>query len=152
MFKNVTIYSESDWINYDWNKPDKKLFPQDSVGRVVGAQPVDQIDSMPFMMGENGFRRSDISLIINAQSDDLKQSIASRLVELRSDFPDQTLPDEQLAALTIPRRCQSAAEFRDWAAARDNSQFAKAVDDYISKHQPKTEQTIKFDDNPSSSE
>lgn len=119
----------------------------DSVGRPIGAQPVDQFDAQPFMLGENGFRRSDIAILMTAQSEDLKRSIAARMVEVQSQFPDQTLTDEQLIELTVPRYAQGYSAFRDWSSSLENGGFAKAVNEWIDKNNPKETQkdTIKFD-------
>ena len=110
-----------------------------------GAQPVDQFDSEPFMMGENGFRRSDISILMSAQSDDLKRSIANRLQEIQVQFPDQSLSDAELAQMAIPRYAQSASGFRDWAASIEKSGFAKSVNEWIDAHKSEEQKSDTID-------
>lgn len=123
-----------------------EYFGQDSCGHVLGAQPVDQFDSQPFMMAENGFRRNDVSILMSAESDDLKRAIAARMQEIQIQYPDQSLSDAELAAMAIPRNCQSSAMFREWAASLDKSGFSKAVQDYVDANKPKeSDSTIKFD-------
>lgn len=146
MFRNESTLNDNprDYIFTDWSDPNQ--IETDSVGRPLGAQPVDQFDAQPFMMGENGFRRSDIAIMMSAESDDLKRAVAARLVEINSQFPDQSLTDSELAAMAIPRSCQSAAMMRDWYASLDKSGLAKSVDDYVKAHTPKRDDsTIKFD-------
>lgn len=147
-YKNTFIYPESDIYTLDWSNPDEVLIERDSVGRPLFAQPVDQFDSQPFVMGENGFRRSDIAILQSAESEDLKKAIASRIVEIQASYPDQNLSDADLASMAIPRYCQSSSSLRDWAASLENSGISKVADTYIKAAQkPKVEQpTIKFDD------
>lgn len=134
----------NDYINIDYSNKDN--YPIDSVGRPIGACPVDQFDSQSFMMGENGFRRSDIAILVSAESEDLKRAIAARIVEINSNFPDQSLSDSELAAMAIPRNCQSSSMIRDWAASLEKSGFAKAVDAFVKANTPdKPDDTIKFD-------
>lgn len=154
MYRNESIYKNlpENYIGSDYN-PETML--KDSVGRPVGAQPVDQFDAQPFMMGENGFRRSDIAILVNAESDDLKRAVAARLSEVQSDFPDQSLSDEQLAQLTIPRNVQSSSMFRDWSAQLEHSGFAKSVNAFkeeLDKRQVSQQETIKFDSSNSNPE
>lgn len=150
MFRNESILNANprDYIFTDWSDPNQ--IETDSVGRPLGAQPVDQFDAQSFMMGENGFRRSDIAILINAESDDLKRSVAARLEEINTQFPDQTLSDSELAAMAIPRSCQSAAMMRDWYASLDKSGLAKSVDEYVKVNTSKPDDsTIKFDSSDS---
>lgn len=116
-----------------------------------GAQPVDQFDSQPFMMAQNGFRRSDIAILMSAESEQLKQAISARIQDIKVSFPDQDLSDADLAAMAIPRHCQSQSAFRDWSASLEKGGFAKAVDDYIAKNKPAEEpkNTISFADSNS---
>lgn len=146
MFRNVsTLLSVvTDFIHIDWS--DSSQIETDSVGRPKGAMPVDQFDAQPFMMGENGFRRSDIAILMNAESDDLKRAVAARLEEINSQFPDQSLTDSELAAMAIPRSCQSASMMRDWYSSLDKSGLAMSVDEYVKANTPKEDShdSIKF--------
>lgn len=134
------IFSKKDY-NPDFDPfiedTSKLTCPRDSVGRPQGAQAVDQFDSEPFMMGENGFRRSDIGIMMSSESDQLKQSIAARLVEIKSQPGADGLNDHELAQLAIPRSCQSPASLTDWQASLDCGGFAKAADEIIAKYYPK---------------
>lgn len=145
------MQNPQDYVFTDWS--DKEQIQTDSVGRPIGACPVDQFDAQPFMMGENGFRRSDIALLMSAESDDLKRAIAARMTEINTQFPDQSLSDSELAAMAIPRNCQSSSMMRDWAASLEKSGFSKAVDEFVKANTPKEDspETIKFD-NPEPSE
>lgn len=116
------------------------VIEKDSVGRPKNAQPVDQFDAQEFMLGENGFRSSDVSLLMKAESDDLKMAIASRMQEFKSSGADLSgLTDAEIAQMTIPRYVNSAAQFRDWAASLDKSGFAKQVDAFIEANKQKFE-------------
>ncbi len=150
MFRNNVVFPVTD-INpcNDINDMD---YEKDSVGRPKNAQPVDQFDAQPFMMGENGFRRSDIAILASAESDDLKSAIAARMQQIQTQYPDQNLSDAELAALTIPRNCQSSSAFREWAASLEKSGFAKSVNEFIEAHKPKetvSETKIDFSENKS---
>lgn len=153
MFRSQFTFPETD-IFYLQSKEDveKCGIELDSVGRPKGAQPVDQFDSQPFMMAENGFRRSDIAILVSAESDDLKRSIAARMQEIQSNFPDQSIPDNELADMAIPRHCQVGSQLRDWYASLEKSGIAKVANEYIEAHKPKpaSEEKISFvDDNKS---
>ena len=151
MFRNesTVLQNPAHYHNIDFSDP--KNFESDSVGRPVGAQPVDQFDAQPFMMGENGFRRSDIAIMMSTESDDLKRAVAARLQEIQSQFPDQSLSDSELAQMAFPRNCQSAAMARDWYASLEKSGLAKQVDDFVKANTPMepSQETIKFDDSQS---
>ena len=154
MFRTTYVYPENDILYLDGSKEsiERCGIELDSVGRPKGAQPVDQFDSQPFMMGENGFRRSDISILMSAESDDLKRAVASRMEEIKAQFPDQTLSDSELADMAKPRYCQSWSDLRDWSASLEKSGLAKQVDVFIEANKPKesASSTIDFtDSNPS---
>lgn len=155
MFRTTYKYPENDILFLDGSKEsiDRCGIELDTVGRPKGAQPVDQFDSQSFMMGENGFKRSDISIMMSAESDDLKRAIAQRMQEIQSSYPDQSLPESVLADMAKPRYCQSWSDLRDWASSLEHSGLAKQVNDYIDAHKPKesASPTIDFTD-PSPSE
>lgn len=148
MFRTQFIYPDSDIVHLQSVKDCEMCCVElDSVGRPLGAQPVDQFDAQPFMMGENGFHRSDIAVLMSAQSDDLKRAVAQRLTEINTQFPDQTLSDAELAQMAFPRYAQGYADMRDWYSSLDKSGLAKQVDAYIKANTPKQpDSTIKFDD------
>lgn len=149
MFRSIFNFPETD-IN-DLIPVENLVYEKDSVGRPKGAQPVDQFDAQPFVLAENGFRSSDVSLLMKAESDDLKLQIASRIQELKVSNPDYSgLSDSEIAQLTIPRYVNSAAQFRDWAASLDKSGFAKQVDSFIEANKAKFEKpdnSIQFTEN-----
>ena len=148
MFRSVFVFPDTD-IN-DLIPVDELVFERDSNGLPKNAQPVDQFDAQPFMLGENGFRSSDVSLLMKAESDDLKMAIASRMQEIKSSGVDLSqYKDEQIAQMTIPRYVNSAAQFRDWAASLEHSGFAKQVDAFIEANKAKFEkpsESISFED------
>lgn len=146
MFRNQYVFPSDD-IN-DMIPIEEMVYEKDSMGRPKNAQAVDQFDSQSFMLGENGFRRSDVSILMSAESEDLKLAIASRIQELKASSPDYSgLSDSEIAAMTIPRYVNSAAQFRDWASSLDKSGFAKQVDSFIEANKAKFDQkdTIAFD-------
>ena len=101
-------------------------------GRPLHAQVVDQFDAQPFMQGENGFRRSDISIMFASESADVRQSIAARMIEIKNSSPSLAdYSDSELAAMVIPRSCQSPETYRNWLASLDKSGIAKSVDAYV---------------------
>lgn len=139
MFRTTYKYPENDILFLDGSKEsvEKCGIELDSVGRPKGAQPVDQFDSQPFMMAENGFKRSDISILMSAQSDDLKRAVAQRMQEVQASYPDQSLSDSELADMAKPRYCQSWSDLRDWASSLEKSGIAKEVDAFIEANKPK---------------
>ncbi len=148
MFRSVFVFPETD-IN-DLFSVDELVIEKDSTGRPKNAQPVDQFDSQPFMMAENGFRSNDVSLLMKAESEDLKMQIASRMQEIKNSGVDLSgFTDGEIAQMTIPRYVNSAAQFRDWAASLDKSGFAKQVDSFIEANKAKFEKSetkIEFSD------
>lgn len=98
-------------------------------GLPFDSQVVDQFYSQKFMLGENGFPRSDISLFLSTDSEDLKNQIASRMQEIKQDLPDQNLSNEQLIRLTLDRNIQSAPDFqRFYSQLKDVN-----LDEYLKK-------------------
>jgi hypothetical protein len=138
MFRNVFKFPETD-IN-DLIPVEDLVIERDEVGRPKDAQPVDQFFAQPFMMAENGFKRNDVSALMKAESDDLRNMIASRMVELQSTTPNfEGLTDSQIADLVVPKYINSASAFRDWAASKENSGFAKSVQSYIDANKERFE-------------
>lgn len=150
MFRTSYKYPENDILFLDGSKEsiEKCGIELDSLGRPKGAQPVDQFDAQPFMMAENGFKRSDISILMSAQSDDLKRAVAQRMQEIQSSYPDQSLSDSELADMAKPRYCQSWSDMREWASSLEKSGLAKQVDAFIEANKPKepASPTIDFTD------
>ena len=149
MFRSIFIFPETD-IN-DLIPVESLVFEKDSMGRPKNAQPVDQFDAQEFMMAENGFKRSDVSILMKVESDDLKAAVAARIQDIQVSMPDfGDMTDSEIAALAIPRYVNSAAQFRDWAASLDKSGFAKQVDSYIEANKAKFEKpdsSIQFNAN-----
>lgn len=143
MFINDVILPEND-IN-PLVPIEDMVFEKDAFGRPKGAQPVDQFDAQPFLLGENGFRRSDISIMMHAESDDLKASIASRMDEVKSTPIKGDYTDEELASMCIPRRVQSQSDFRDWYASIKDRHFEDVVNDWKKKHSKKSDGSIEFE-------
>lgn len=118
------------------------------VGIPVDAIIVDQFYSQDFNRGENGFARSDIESFIHAESDELRQVIAQRLYEVKSQYPDQNLSDEDLLKMVVPRNVQSFHDFREWNASIRNDGFEKSVNAWREQKLKEQEQrdTINFSD------
>lgn len=89
---------------------------------------VDQFYSQDFNRGENGFAKSDIEAFITAESDELKQVIAQRLYEVKSEYPDQSLSNEDMIKMCIPRNVQSLHDLRDWYSRIQGDGLDKAVE------------------------
>lgn len=120
------------------------------VGIPVDAIIVDQFYSQDFNRGENGFARSDIESFIHAESDELRQVIAQRLYEVKSQYPDQSLSDEDLIKMVVPRNVQSFHDFREWSASIRNDGFEKSVNAWREQKLKEQEQreTINFSNTP----
>lgn len=138
-------------------RKDKTLLPDlfiplNNIGKPEDGIEVDQYYSQDFCKGENGFPRSDISLLLSTQSEELKMQIAMRMKEVQGTYPDQNLSDEQLARMAIPRNVQSAADFKSWFSQIKDEGFEKVVSDYYEKNKSKVDNpdTIKFDSNSDS--
>lgn len=148
MFRNSYVVPSGDCVTKHYSPLGDSFNPDykpvcNSVGVIDGAMPVDQIDAQEFMMGENGFHRSDISVLMTSQNEDLKKSIAARWCEIKSSLPDQSLSDVDLAKMAVPRYCQSASSLRDWMASLENGSISKSVSEFIKSH-------TKFTPTPSS--
>lgn len=98
----------------------------DQFGRPVGSCIVDQTGAQVFMTGPNGFRRSDIGILMEAQSYEVQQQILSRLVDLSSGRDTSDMSNEELIDEVIPRHLLSLPDLRDWSA-RENGSIGKAV-------------------------
>lgn len=123
------------------------FIPLNNIGKPEDGIEVDQYYSQDFCKGENGFPRSDISLLLSAQSEELKMQIAMRMKEVQGTYPDQNLSDVQLVQMCVPRNVQSAADFKSWFSQIKDDGFEKVVSAYYEKNKPKVDnpETIKFD-------
>ena len=140
MFKSIFKFPDTD-INY-LIPIEELVYEKDELGRPKNAQPVDQFDAQDFMMAENGFKRNDVSALMKAESDDLRNMIASRMVELKASTPNfEGLSDSEICDLTIPKYVNSASAFRDWAASKDKSGFARSVQAYIDANKERFEKS-----------
>lgn len=86
-------------------------------GRVARVSAVDQFDGQDFMMGENGFKRSDISAYMHAESQKLKDAILARMqeVDLPEGYPADT-PVSEIINQIIPKYCNTSASVREFIA------------------------------------
>lgn len=125
-------------------------YPVNELGKPVDAIEVDQFYSGDFMKGENGFCRSDISQMLHTQSEELRQVIANRLVEVKAEYPDQNLSDEVLCKLAVPRYVQSQHDFREWASQIDELGFNKSIEEFVKSKQNEvvsdSPESIKFNE------
>ena len=126
-------------------------YPKDELGNFVDMRVIDQYPSQDFMMGENGFPRSDIAQMMHTDSEELRVALAARMTEIKAQYPDQNLSDEQLIKLTVPRYVQSQHEFREWASRIDELGFNKSIQEFVDSRQKEVDNpdVIKFD-NPDS--
>ena len=108
-------------------------FPVTDAGIVENPLVVDQFEGMEFNKAANGFAKNLIAQIMEAESEELRNQLMKRLV----DMPKGSLPDDMPAYEAVksicPKSVNSVATFRDWAGSLDNTPLAKAVDDYKSK-------------------
>lgn len=114
-------------------------------GLPIDLRVVDQFYSQPFMKGENGFPKSDVAMFLSTQSDDLKAQIAQRMEELKLEYPDQDLSNDELIALTVDRNIQSAPDFQRWYSQLKDQK----LDDYLKSFNTSKvdeKETIKFDE------
>ena len=90
------------------------------IGKPIDDLMVDQFYSQDFNLGENGFPMNDVEVFFHTESDELRQVIAQRLQEVKSQYPDQSLSDEVLCSLVIPRNVQSYHDMREFGAQMRN--------------------------------
>ena len=120
-------------------------------GLPFDSRVVDQFYSQKFMLGESGFPRSDISLFLSTDSEDLKNQIAFRMQEIKQDLPDQDLSNEDMIRLVVDRNVQSAPDFQRWYSQLKDQKF----EDYFkslqaSKVDSPEKEVIKFDESEKS--
>lgn len=141
MFKQVLDIPEFDYKLTD--KLNEKGLPRDS--RVV-----DQFYSEEFMLGENGFPKSDVRMFLDTQSADLQLQIATRMQELKAQYPDQDLSNEEMIALTLDRNIQSAPDFQRWYAGLKDNKLVDYLNEQIEARKKAVEsaqEKISFDEN-----
>ena len=126
-------------------------YPKDELGNFIDMRVVDQYPSQDFMIGENGFPRSDIAQMMHTESEELRVALAARMTEIKAQYPDQNLTDEQLIKLTVPRYVQSQHEFREWASRIDELGFNKSIQEFVDSRQKDAvnPDVIKFDNSES---
>lgn len=141
MFKQALEIPEFDYKLTD--KLNEKGLPRDS--RVV-----DQFYSQEFMLGENGFPKSDVRMFLDTQSADLQLQIATRMQEIKAQYPDQDLSNEEMIALTLDRNIQSAPDFQRWYAGLKDKKLDEYLNEQIAARQNAAEisssDVIKFDE------
>ena len=93
-------------------------------GRVARVSSVDQFDGQDFMMGENGFKRSDISAYMHAESQKLKDSILARMqeVDLPEGYPADT-PVSEIINQIVPKYCNTSSSIREFIANIPDKSF-----------------------------
>lgn len=104
--------------------------PTDDNGNLIGVQSVDQFDGQDFMMGENGFHRHPMSVIMHEENEELRDALLARLDEIKSDGGfDSSVPVGDIIRSIIPRYAQLPSSMREVLSY----QSAKSVDEFVSK-------------------
>lgn len=124
----TSLFKNEKWFAVDFSAKPEHTCSADGVP--VNAQIVDQTPANDFMKADNGFPRSDISILKKTQDVSLQQSILARMVETRDSPAAEGLTDAELAARAIPRSVNTTASLRDWLA-RDGGSISKFVDRMI---------------------
>lgn len=108
----------------------------DKNGRVARVSVCDQFEGQEFMLGDNGFKRSDISVYIHADSEKLRQAILERMqeVKLPGGFALDT-PVGDIIDQIVPAYCKTSAQIREWMSTVKDQAFDK----FLEKNFPKTE-------------
>lgn len=138
--KNIDPCFDHNLINFADHPCEK-----DALGRPKGAQIVDQFDAKDFMLGENGFRASDVAILFGNESQQIKDAVAARLVEIKSNPAAADLSDAELAKMAIPRNCQSPVALTDWMASLEHSGISKTVDNFIAAEEQKAAKKAELD-------
>lgn len=115
-------------------------------GRVERVSAVDQFDGKEFMLGDNGFKRSDISAYIHADSEKLRQAILERMQEV--NLPDGFSPDTpvgDIIDLIVPAYCKTSAQIREWMSTVKDQAFDKYVESINNKPETSSVEKINFD-------
>lgn len=115
-------------------------------GRVERVSAVDQFDGQEFMLGDNGFKRSDISAYIHADSEKLRQAILERMQEVK--LPDGFAPDTPVGDIIdqiVPAYCKTSAQIREWMSTVKDQAFDKFMEKNFPKPEISTENKINFE-------
>lgn len=115
-------------------------------GRVDRVSAVDQFDGQEFMLGDNGFKRSDISAYIHADSEKLRNAILERMqeVELPAGYSPDT-PVGEIIDMIVPAYCKTSAQIREFIATVKNEAFDKVIAKYSPKSVDSEKESISFD-------
>lgn len=118
----------------------------DKNGRVARVSVCDQFDGQEFMLGDNGFKRSDISAYIHADSEKLRQAILDRMqeVELPAGFSPDT-PVGEIIDMIVPAYCKTSAQIREFMATVKDMAFDKAIAKFAPKQDDSVKSTINFE-------
>lgn len=114
-------------------------------GRVERVSAVDQFDGQDFMLGDNGFKRSDISAYIHADSEKLRQAILERMQEFK--LPDGFAPGTPVGDIIdqiVPAYCKTSAQIRDWMSTVKDQAFDKFIEKNFPKPEPSSDNKIDF--------
>lgn len=116
-------------------------------GRVERVSAVDQFDGQEFMLGDNGFKRSDISAYFHADSEKLRQAILERMqeVKLPDGFAFDT-PVGEIIDMIVPAYCKTSAQIREWMSTVKDQAFDKFVEKNFPNSESKSDDKISFVD------
>lgn len=115
-------------------------------GRVERVSAVDQFDGQDFMLGDNGFKRSDISVYIHSDSEKLRQAILERMQEVK--LPEGFAPDTPVGDIIdqiVPAYCKTSAQIRDWMSTVKDQSFDKFMEKNFPKPDTSSESKINFE-------
>lgn len=113
------------------------------IGMPVDAPVIDQFYSQEFNLGENGFPMNDVEVFFHTESEELRQVIAQRLQEVKTQYPDQSLSDEVLCSMVIPRNVQSYHDMREFGAQLRNDGLEKYIENW--KVEKASKEAIQFE-------
>lgn len=109
------------------------------------ANIVDQFPSQKFNRNENGFLKSDIQALMEAQTQQQYDLIRSRLQELGDDFDGRSVDD--IIDTVVPRSCQDITEVMAFNNSLGNILMSKHQ---MERSSSDSQQTIKFADDDNS--
>lgn len=113
------------------------------IGLPVDAPVIDQFYSQEFNLGENGFPMNDVEVFFHTESEELRQVIAQRLQEVKAQYPDQSLSDEVLCSMVIPRNVQSYHDLREFGAQLKHDGLEKCIENW--KAEKASKEVIQFE-------
>lgn len=91
--------------------------PRDNNGHVINPVVVDQYSGQEFNINQFGWMKSDVDILLQADSLSVQEKIMSRLQLLKDDPSNKDKSDQELIQSLIPRTVQSYGElsmFMDW--------------------------------------